>query len=64
MDPRITRWAKTLVEYCLSVKPGDLVAINATPAAEELVAEVYRYTLRAGGHPVVNVGLPAVREMP
>ncbi len=63
MDPRITRWAKTLVEYCLSVNPGDLVAINATPAAEELVAEVYRYTLRAGGHPVVNLGLPALREI-
>jgi aminopeptidase len=63
MDPRITRWAKTLVEYCLSVQPGDLVAINATPAAEELVAEVYRYALRAGGHPVLNIGLPAVREI-
>ncbi len=27
------------------------------------MAEVYRYALRAGGHPVVNVGLPAVREV-
>ncbi|HEX9036359.1 MAG TPA: aminopeptidase [Ktedonobacterales bacterium] len=63
MDPRIIRWAKTLVEYCLSVQPGDLVSVNSTPAAEELVAEVCRYTLRAGGHPIVNVGLPAAREV-
>jgi aminopeptidase len=63
MDPRIERWAKTLVEYCLSVQPGDLVSINATPAAEELVAEVVRYTLRAGGHTALNLGLPAVREV-
>jgi aminopeptidase len=63
MDPRITRWAKTLVEYCLSLQPGELVSINASPAAEELIAEVTRYTLRAGGHPIVNVGLPSVREV-
>lgn len=63
MDPRITRWAKTLVEYCLTVKPGEIVAIGATPAAEELIAEVARYTLRAGGHPVVNLSLPSIREV-
>ena len=63
MDQRITRWAKTLVEYCLSVKSGDVVVINATPVAEELIAEVYRYVLRAGGYPVANVGLPSVREI-
>ena len=47
MDPRISRWAKTLVGYCLEVQPGQIVLINATPAAEPLVAEVYRETLRA-----------------
>jgi aminopeptidase len=63
MDQRITRWAKTLVEYCLSIQPGEIVTVSATPAAEDLVAEVVRYTLRAGGHPVVNVSLPSVREV-
>jgi aminopeptidase len=62
MDPRISRWARTLVQYCLSIQPGELLVINSTPAAEELIAEVYRETLRAGGHPVVNVGLSQLRE--
>ncbi len=52
MDPRIARWAKTLVEYCLEVKPGESVQINATSVAEPLVTAVYREIVRAGGHPV------------
>ena len=63
MDPRISRWAKTLVGYCLEVQPGQIVLINATPAAELLVAEVYRETLRAGGHPVLRLSLPALTEI-
>lgn len=51
------------MQYCLSVQPGELLAINATPAAEELVAEVYREAIRAGGHPVANLGLPRLREI-
>ncbi len=63
MDPRIQRWAKTLVNYCLSIQPGEMLAINATPAAEELIAEVCRETLRAGGHPTVNLTMPSVSEV-
>jgi aminopeptidase len=58
MDPRIVRWAKTLVNYCLMVQPGQSVLIASTPAAEPLVAEVYRETLRAGGHPIPRISLP------
>lgn len=58
MDPRIVRWAKTLVSYCLMVQPGQSVLIVSTPAAEHLVAEVYRETLRAGGHPIPRIFLP------
>src|SRR5437868_15134556 len=60
MDPRIARWAKTLVGYCLEVRPGQSLIINATPAAEPLVAEVYRETLRAGGHPIPQIALPSL----
>ena len=62
MDPRIQRWAKTLVQYCLSIQPGEILSISSTPAAEELLAEVHRETLRAGGHPIVNLSLPSLRE--
>ncbi len=63
MDPRISRWAKTLVNYCLDVRPGQLVYVIAEPVAEPLVAEVYRETLRAGGHPVVHLQLPRLSEI-
>ncbi|MBF6591792.1 MAG: aminopeptidase [Ktedonobacterales bacterium] len=63
MDARIPRWAETLVGYCLEVQPGQTVIINATPAAEPLVAETCRAVLRAGGHPVMRITLPRVREI-
>jgi len=63
MDPRINRWAKTLVQYCLSIQPGEILRMDGTPAAEDLIAEVYRETLRAGGHPVVNTRLPQLSEI-
>lgn len=63
MDPRIDRWAKTLVRYCLAVQPGQLITIAATPAAEPLVRAVYREVLRAGGHPVPQIHLPSLTEV-
>ena len=62
MDPRISRWATTLVNYCLDVKPDETVQINATPAAEPLVNEVYREVLRAGGHPISSIRLGGLTE--
>ena len=62
MDPRISRWATTLVNYCLDVKPDETVQINATPAAELLVNEVYREVLRAGGHPISSIRLGGLTE--
>ena len=63
MDPRIARWARTLVSYCLEVQPGQTVLLNATPAAEPLLAEVYREVLRAGGHPVPQLTLTTLSEV-
>ena len=63
MDTRISRWAKTLVNYCLEVQPGQTVLIGAGPAAEPLVAEVYREVLRAGGHPVPQITLSGLAEI-
>jgi aminopeptidase len=63
MDPRISRWAKTLVSYCLEVRPGQTVLVESTPLAEPLVREVYREVLRAGGHPIPRIELPNLREI-
>lgn len=51
-DIRIERWAHTLVHYCLSIKEGDNVSIQASPLALPLVEEVYREILRVGAHPI------------
>jgi aminopeptidase len=45
------------------VQPGHLVYIVAEPVAEPLIAEVYRETLRAGGHPVVHLQMPHLTEI-
>jgi aminopeptidase len=63
MDPRIERWANTLVNYCLQVQPGQMVLLIASPVAEPLLAEVYRETLRAGGHPVTQIYQLALEEI-
>ncbi|HEX9067797.1 MAG TPA: aminopeptidase [Ktedonobacterales bacterium] len=63
MDARISRWAKTLVNYCLEVQPGQLVWLIATPAAEELIAEVHREVLRAGGDTVPQLRLESLEAI-
>jgi aminopeptidase len=50
-DPRLTRWARLIVEYSITVKPGDLVAITARPPATPLIEALYIEILKAGGHP-------------
>src|SRR5262245_107810 len=62
-DPRIQRWAETLTRYCLYVQPGETVLIQATPLAAPLIEAVYREVLRAGGHPLTRLSLPALTEI-
>jgi len=62
-DIRIERWARTLVNYSLYVKAGDVVAINATPAAAPLVEAVYREILRVGAHPLPQISLESLHEI-
>ena len=52
-DPRVSKLAQILVQYSTEVQPGDLVAIVGMPPAKPLIAECFRETLRAGGHPYV-----------
>jgi aminopeptidase len=57
-DPRVTNFAKVLVERCTRVQPGDRILIEATPAAEALVRELYVQILEKGGHPHPLLQLP------
>jgi aminopeptidase len=62
-DPRLQRWARTLVQYSVGVAPGDLFMISSTPAGAPLVKEVYREALKVGAHPYVQIGLPGLPEV-
>jgi aminopeptidase len=62
-DPRYEKLARVLVEYCLDVQKGHLVLIRGGVPAEPLIREVYRETLKAGGHPVTRVAAAGTAEI-
>ncbi len=57
-DPRVVKFAETLVRHSARVQPGDRVLIEATTAAEPLARELYLKILEAGGNPVPLLQLP------
>lgn len=62
-DIRLERWARTLANYCLSLKEGENVAILATSLAAPLIEMVYREILRVGANPVPFVALEHLDEI-
>jgi aminopeptidase len=59
-DPRVSKFAKVLVEHSARIEPGDRVLIEATTAAEPLVRELYIQILEKGGHPHSMIGFPGM----
>jgi len=57
-DTRIAKFAEILTTHSTRVRPGDRVLIEATPAAEALVRELYIKILEKGGHPVPLIKFP------
>jgi aminopeptidase len=47
---QLNRYAHLLVNYCVSLQPGERLFVNSTTLAESLMTEIYREALRAGGH--------------
>jgi aminopeptidase len=52
-DQRMEKWAQTLINFSLDVRPGETVAINGGVAGEPLMRAVYREVIKAGAHPIV-----------
>ena len=52
-DPRISKLAKLIAEYCVSIRPGDEVVISAGLEALPLVRELYREIVSRGGYPLL-----------
>ncbi|HOU12494.1 MAG TPA: aminopeptidase [Anaerolineae bacterium] len=63
MDIRLARMARLLVEYSVNVQPGERVGIISSPAAADLVREVYACVLERGGNPLVYLSLPGLEEI-
>ena len=59
-DPRVSNFAKILVEHSARIEPGDRVLIEATTAAEPLVRELYVQILEKGGVPHPMIGFPGM----
>lgn len=54
MNAMLKKYAQLLVNYCLEIQPGERLYVRTTTLAEPLVREVYRETLRQGGHMEVD----------
>ncbi len=57
-DYRVENLAKVIVEYCLSVKPKERVAVTGSTLSEPLMLAVQREVLRAGGYPHLFPSFP------
>lgn len=61
-DIRLNKWANLLVNYAITVKPGETVLIYADALGEPLVKEVYDQVLKAGGYPFYQIDFPSTKE--
>ncbi|GAB4398933.1 MAG: aminopeptidase [Anaerolineales bacterium] len=61
-DPRLTRLAQTLVNYCVAVQPNEWVLLRADVAAMPLVNETLQHILLAGGLPTVQLSHESLEE--
>lgn len=52
-DPRVEKLARLLVNYCVSVQPGDKVVIRGNTNGLPLITETFREVVRACGNPFV-----------
>jgi aminopeptidase len=55
--------AEVLVNYSVTVKPGDWVNIRTEPAGEPLAKECARAVLKAGGHPWTTFSSEEIEEL-
>ncbi len=52
VDPRVSKLAKLITDYCVDVKPGEEVIINAGIEALPLVRELVKEIVLRGGYPL------------
>ncbi len=52
-----------MINFCLAVKPGDSIFINAGVPGEELALEAYQAGIQAGAHPTLYTSFPGADEI-
>ncbi|MCY0867853.1 MAG: aminopeptidase [Desulfurococcus sp.] len=63
-DPRVSNLARLIVDYCVHLKKGEEVVINATVESIPLVREIVKYTVEAGAYPVfINISDESITEV-
>ena len=62
-DPRLTKWADTLVHYSLYLQPKEQLLIRVDEAAIPLAKEVYRSALAAGAYARIQVLVDGADEI-
>jgi aminopeptidase len=61
-DPRHAKLADVLIGYSTGIGGGDSVHIVSSTQGSPLVRELYAASLRAGGHPTVELDLDEIEE--
>ncbi|MFW6270568.1 MAG: aminopeptidase, partial [Bacillota bacterium] len=59
----LNKYARVLVNYSVNVEPGDTVLIQGKMLTQPLIKEVYKESLKAGGHPVVISNFEGQEEL-
>jgi len=63
MDPRITKYADVLLNYCIKVKKNQILGLRGTGLAAPLIKELYRQALKIGAHPYTRIGIDGLEEI-
>ncbi len=64
VDPRVSRLARLIVEYCIEVREGDEVVINAGIEAIPLVREIVKHLVERKGYPLlINLSDESITEI-
>lgn len=63
MNTFYEKLAKLAINYSLSIKKGDRVCITGPSLAKELFQTMYIETIKAGGHPLLLVGIEGTQEL-
>jgi len=55
--------AKLAINYAVNVKKGERIFITGPALAQELFQAMYIETIKAGGHPLLNVQIEGIQEL-